>query len=209
MKIKQRHLQKYMHDIAVEQLAADYSEKGYKVSKEEPIGQFRVDLVARKGNETILIEVKAGSLTPEKKSEIQAIGDFVKNNNNYRFLIAIATPPKEKKIEIENLDRLLFLYISEHVPEDLSRLTHFVSIQNVMEVDPDEIITTGSQKFRVVGDGIVTVNLRNESGEALKHNSLIEESFPFTFEVILTNAGNEGFILSQAIQLTVDVSSVE
>ncbi|MBO0952182.1 hypothetical protein [Fibrella forsythiae] len=44
-----------MHDIAVEQLMADYQAKGYQVAKEEKIGNYRADLVARKTDEVVVL----------------------------------------------------------------------------------------------------------------------------------------------------------
>ena len=53
MEIKKQYLQKYLHDIAVDQIAEEYQQKGYSITKEEQVGKkYRADLIARKNDET-------------------------------------------------------------------------------------------------------------------------------------------------------------
>ncbi|WP_338876517.1 hypothetical protein WBJ53_12795 [Spirosoma sp. SC4-14] len=50
MEIKQQYLQNYLHDIAIDQLMDDYRAKGYQVVREEKVGDYRADLVAKKSD---------------------------------------------------------------------------------------------------------------------------------------------------------------
>ncbi len=74
MEIRKKYLGKYLHDIAIEQIAEDYVARGYSVTKEEKLGNFQADLIARKGNDHIVIEVIAG-----KKLEIDNIEMLITN----------------------------------------------------------------------------------------------------------------------------------
>ena len=79
MDIRRQHLQPYLHGIAVNQLADDYKTKGYTVSREEAIGgRYRADLIARKNNEVIIVEVKTGRMTPEKRVQLVKLADYVR-----------------------------------------------------------------------------------------------------------------------------------
>src|ERR1017187_9334974 len=104
MEIKREYLQKYMDYGAIDQLADEYTGMGYEVSRNEKIGKYPADLVARKDNETIIIEVKSGASSLQKKAAIGEISDFVKNRNNYKFLVVFAGTPKKKKLEVSNID---------------------------------------------------------------------------------------------------------
>jgi len=101
MKIKKKYLGKCLHEIAIEQIAEDYRQKGYTVSREEILGTFQADLVVRKDTEQLVIEVKAGKMTPDKKQRIAGIADYVRNLGGYKFLVVVATPPKEKNFKLK------------------------------------------------------------------------------------------------------------
>ena len=60
MKPLKDYLRKNYEKSALEQIADDYRDKGYKVDADVREGPFRVDLVATKGDEKIFIELKTG-----------------------------------------------------------------------------------------------------------------------------------------------------
>src|SRR5688572_23652933 len=123
MEIKRKYLQKYLHNIASEQVVSEYRDKGYFVSTEERIGKFHADIVARNDNETIVIEIKTGKLTSEKRESIAGIADYIRQQGNYKFLIIAATPPKEKKLEILNIEQILSDHFLNSTPDKLDELS--------------------------------------------------------------------------------------
>jgi len=216
MEIKKKYFEKYLHDIAIEQIAEDYLQKGYKVFKEELIGKYRADLMVKKGGETIIIEVKSGKMTKDKKDAIAHLGNYVRSHGNYKFLVAIATPPKEKKLDIadikslltQNLIEKLTQKLMEELPDELDQLSTHSRIEDITDVDIDEIKIEGKSIF-VKGDGVISVELQygsdgdQDSGDGYKTN----DSFPFDFEITLEYSVKNKLEIKKVNKLEVDTSS--
>ncbi|MEZ0486752.1 hypothetical protein [Fibrella aquatica] len=193
-----------MHDIAVEQLMSDYQAKGYQVAKEEKIGNYRADLVARKADEVVVFEVKVGKMTPQKRAQIAGLGDYVKAQKNYKFLVVVATPPKPKKIDIPNLDEILYNYLVNDFPDELDSLSTRTRIENVVDSTVDELAILEEGGFMAKGNGTVEVELQyGLTSDA----SLSDDSFPFTFEIKLKQNEQNELVLDEVVQLHVDTSS--
>jgi Holliday junction resolvase len=186
MEIKRKYFDKYLHSMAIDQIAREYSEKGYTVSAEQNLGKYKADLIAKKENETIVIEVKSGKMTPEKKKTIKQLGDYVQKQGNYRFLVAIATPPKEKKLEIENIEKLLFDYVLSNLPDELDELSTHTRIEEISDVDIDEIELSENLIF-VKGSGVISVELQfGSDGDRDRDFGFKNfDNFPFVFELTL------------------------
>lgn len=209
MEIKKRYLHKYLHDIAIEQIAEEYQEKGYTVSKEEQLGKkYIADLIARKGNETIVVEVKSGKMSPERKQKITDLANYVREQGNYKFLVVIATPPKEKKLEIADIEELLTENMIEDFPRELDELSTHTRLVEITDVEIDEISIDGTSIF-VSGDGVVSVELQfgsdgdQHSGNGFKY----EDSFPFDFEIILEYDAEHKLKIVDVDKLKIDTSS--
>ena len=209
MEIKKRYLQKYLHDIAIEQIAEEYQEKGYTVSKEEQLGKkYRADLIARKGNETVVVEVKSGKMSPEGKQKITDLANYVREQGNYKFLVVIATPPKEKKLEIAEIEDLLTESMIEDFPSELDELSTHTRLEEVTDIDIDEISIDGTSIF-VSGDGVVSVELQfgsdgdQNAGDGFKNH----DSFPFDFEITLEYDAEHKLKIANIDKLEIDTSS--
>ena len=208
MEIKKQYLQKYLHKIAIEQIVNEYRQKGYEVSEEERIGKFQADIVARKNEETIVIEVKSGKMTPNKKEAIIGIGNYVQSQGNYTFLVVIATPPKEKKLEIINIENMLFQTMIDELPDELDELSTHTMIDEVSDVDIDEIFIDKTLVL-VKGNGVVNVELQMGSdgddrrGDAFK----LTENFPFDFNITLEYNSKHELQITEVDKLDVDTSS--
>lgn len=211
MEIKRQYLEKYLHDIAIDQLAADYIANGYDVAKEKPVGKYRADLVAQKGSEVVVIEVKAGRMTSERRSQISAIADYVKDQPDYKFLVVLANPPIEKKIEIPNIKQILFDYFREHIPDKLNdlpaqTLQRITSVENAVV---DEVTVDTQGDITAKGHALLNVTLRYSSAphrHRKNRGAIIEETFPFDFKIVLTHSSGNELTLSEVIRLNVDVS---
>ena len=205
MEIRNQYLQKYLHNIAVDQLMADYQSKGYQVSVQEKLGSYRPDLVARKGDEVVVVEVKAGKLTPEKREQVAGIGDFVRTHKNYKFLVVLATPPKPKAIDIPNLDQLLLNHIIDNIPDDLNSLSSHTRITDVSDVTVNEV--TVAEDGSIIAKGTGTVEVELQYGSANDDGAVTEDAFPFDFEITLQYNQNQELILVDAETVEIDTSS--
>ncbi len=206
MEIRQQYLQHYLHDIAIDQLMADYKTKGYQVTKEEKVGDYRADLVARKDGEVVVVEVKTGKMTAQKRRQVAEIGDFVRTQKNYKFLVVVATPPKPKRIEIPNLDQLFCSYLISNFPDDLNRLSSHTRIVDVSDTLVDEVIVNDDGSIAAKGSGIVDVEL--QYGLDNDDNvTITKDAFPFSFEVVLKYNEHQELFLADAKIMKIDVSS--
>lgn len=203
MEIKQQYLQKYLHDIAIDQLAADYAAKDYLVTREEYFDQnHQADLVARKGDEVIVVEVKTGRLTADRRKKLAQLGDYARTKN-YKFLVVLATPPKPKKIDVPNLDELLFGYLIDNLPNELDTLSSRTHITDVSGSTADEVTVQEDGSITVKGSGVVEVSLgygpQSDSAEST-------DNFPFTFDVLLNRAASKELVIEEMKNLAIDTS---
>lgn len=208
MEIKKQYLQKYLHRIAIEQIIDEYKEKGFEVFEEEKIGKFQADIVARKDEETIVIEVKSGKMTPQKKEAIIGIGNYVRSQGNYKFLVVIANPPKEKKLEIMDIESLLFQTMINDLPDELDELSSHTLIDDISDVDIDEI-EINKNSIYVTGNGVVDVELQMGSdGDARRGDAFnTNESFPFDFDITLEYNSKQELQITEVNNLNVDTSA--
>jgi hypothetical protein len=208
MEIKKQFLQKYLHSIAIDQIADEYSTKGYKILKEERIGDFQADLVAKKQDETIIIEVKTQKLSREKKQAIIKIGDFVRQHKNFKFLVIIATPPKEKKLSIDNIENELLNSFMDSMPDELDMLSTHTTIEEITDVDIDEINIDNQYVF-VKGAGVVNVLLQYGSdGDQDRDDGFkTYDSYSFNFDVTMEYIKNKGFEIIELNDIDINTSS--
>ncbi len=208
MEIKKKYYEKYLHNIAIEQIAEEYLQKGYDVSKEERLGKYQADLIVKKGDETIVIEVKSGKMTPGKKEVIKQLGNYVRSHDNYKFFVAIATSPKEKKLEVSDIENLLTREMAENFPDELDELSSHTTIEEISDIDIDEINIGGKTIF-VKGDGVVSVELQygSDSDQDIGEGHKTNDSFPFDFELTLEYDNNNKLKIMEVNKLKVDTSS--
>jgi Holliday junction resolvase len=208
MEINKKYLTKYLHDIAIEQIADDYAKRGYAVAKEEKLGKFNADIVARKGEEKIVIEIKSGKMTPDRKEKLASIADYVRGLGGYKFLVVIATPPKEKRLEIEGIESIITSYILNENLSELDSLSTHTTVDEVTDVDLDEIKIVGNLIF-VKGDGVVSVRLQfgsdGDQGRGDGHKT--SDNFPFEFEITLEFSDDDKLRIIEVDKLEVDTSS--
>lgn len=208
MEIRRQYIQKYLHDIAIDQLADDYISKGYHVDKEKMVGRYHADLVAEKENETIVVEVRTGKMTPQKRSEIAGLSDYVRNQENHKFLVVLANPPTKKQINIPNIKSLLLNYFLDHSPDELNNLSTHTRITSVEDVNIYEVTVVEQGDIIAKGNGLVETELQYGSSSDRRNDegTTLEEVFPFNFEVVLTYTSDNDLHVSDMITLTIDVS---
>jgi hypothetical protein len=209
MRIQKKYLRKYLHDIAIDQIAEEYRDKGYTIAKEEMLGKFRADLIAIKDNEKIVIEVKTGKMDSSQKEQIAGIADYIRNKEGYKFLVAVATPPKEKAIEIENIEALITDHILSDLPLKLDGLSTHTRPDEVSDIDIDEVSISGTD-ISVKGNGVIDVELQmgSDGDQDKGHGFKTSDKFPFEFAITLERDNvNTGLKIKKVDALEVDTSS--
>jgi Holliday junction resolvase len=207
MEIKKHLLQKYLHELAIEQLVDDYTSKGYTVLHSVTVGTYQPDLVVKKGTEFIYIEVKTNKMTPEKRKKIVEIGNFVRQNPNHKFLAVIATEPRDKKLEIESIMTLIEAEMNADLPDELDQLSSHSRVEEVMDVDIREI-SIHAETISAKGVGVVSVSLQfGSDAEQDTGRPVLTESFPFEFDLEMKYGPDQALRIAKVNDLRVDTSS--
>jgi hypothetical protein len=208
MEIKDKYLNRYFHDIAMEQLYDEYTQMGYIVHKNHRIGSYEADIIAEKDNEKIVIEIKSGRMTPDKKQRLADLANYVRSQGDYKFMVVVPTPPQKKQLEVENIEQLLLTDIIHNLPNELDQLSTHTSPDEVYEVDIDEIKIDEDSIF-IKGDGTISVNLDygSDSDDLIADGYAASDSFPFSFTAKLTyDERTKKFEIEDA-DINVDTSS--
>lgn len=183
MKIDKKYLRKYYHSAAVDQLCNQYKKRGYEVTVEERIGNYRVDMVARKGDSMLFFEVKTGDVRSETKARIKEMGKYLKEEYpNSRFLLVAFRYPDEDTIIIDNIENILYNFLVGYgIPSDLDELSTHTVIEDIEDVLIYKVeITKDAISFECEGRIGVQLNYDNDDSDAS-----FNMSFPFTLRGVL------------------------
>jgi hypothetical protein len=208
MHIEKQYLQKYLQHIAIDQLTAEYQRKGYVVLK-EPLDSYQPDVAFTNHYETIVIEVvegKAGKLTAEKKNKMDKLHDYVRNHAHHKFLIVLATTPKDKKWEIDGFDTMLLTYFTKEIPKELTQLSTHARVKRILSTNVDSI-SVAQQGVLVSGEGVLSVDLEFRSdSEKSDYNKNLYEHFLFEFELLMNYNNQHLLEISEVRKIKVDTS---
>ena len=208
MEINNKFVEKYMFEIARDQLIDEYKRQGYSEVKKQIKEGLTPDLILSKGSETIFVEIKYGKLPEAKKQAIAQLSEYVRQIPGAKFHVAIVTPPKDKILSISNLNDLLFEILNNDLPSELDELSSHTRIEDIIDVDIDEI-SVEQKKIYVTGDGVVEVELQWGSDGDVRDGDGVETntSFPFDFSLYLEYDERKGFVVSEVEGIEVDTSS--
>ena len=180
MKIDRQYLKKYYHRAAVDQLCEQYKRRGYKVTVEERVGDYRVDMVARKDNTIIFFEVKTGDVRAETKTRIKQQASFLKEKypGSKFFLIAVRYP-EEDTIVIDNIEEIVYDYlVGSGIPSDLDELSTHTTIEDVESISVNSI-EISNDNILIECEGRIGVQLDYDNRES---DTSFCMSFPFTMK---------------------------
>lgn len=205
MKIDKRYLKKYYYCAVIDQLKEEYKKKGYKVTVEEklPNSNYSADLVARKGDAIIVLEVKTGVVNNAAKQQIREISDIVKRSYpNAKFRLVAVNYPDESAINIEYIDELITEYfISNGIPSELDELSSHTTIDEVNNVLINSIeIVPGLINITCEGNIIAILDYDNHESD-----TTFEMVFPFKMKATL-RMEDDGYKVDDIEALRIDTS---
>lgn len=209
MEINKQLLYRNLHFLAIQQLAEEYTEKGYKVEKESKIGKFQADLIAIKNDEKIVIEVKAGRMDSSRKKQLAKLADYINSLGGYKFKVVIATPPKEKNIQISEFEDMIFDYLINDLPSELDELSTHTTIETVSDVEIHDLIIHRKNEINVIGQGVVEVRIQfGSDGDARRGDGHFQyESFPFDFDLYLSYRIDGKLSINEDANIDIDTDS--
>jgi hypothetical protein len=178
MRIEPTILGKHLEAAAIEQLSEELRQEGYEIEHEPATGQarFRPDLVARRGKETVVFEFKVvgGRDVRLRDAAIYA------RELGARFHLILVRPERDVRIEVDGLENVLFLAISDPMHPDLDSLSDRTAVNDVHGVEVDAIHVEQGE-IEVEGSATVSVTLAAEGGDV----EIASLDFPFTFALRL------------------------
>jgi hypothetical protein len=216
----------YLEAARIEELESELKLEGYDVLRDVPMGDARIDLAARRGEETVAIEVVAGSRLAKLAPLIGRLRQEAYERGFKEFRLAVANPAREVNVDIAGLDAELFRHFSNDLPGKLhefpARATveqdiepdspdtepvpwslQWATVEQVSHIEPDMVGVT-SRGIHVAGTGVVDVALSYGDRES-DGGSLLRMDFPFTFDVLL----DHDLHIRTVIRADVDISSLE
>lgn len=211
----------YLEAAKIEEVASQLRGDGYEVtiSPTGPDGGY--DIVARKGDKKVAVEVKVNSQLRDSASLIKTLRRRALELGYDEFRLVVVSPPREVKVSIEKLEEELFKYMVQnlssifagHSPEILEELgvadINEINLVGISEVGVDEldIKTDGVQ---VVGNGVAEIEVEEPSfwsaGFPPQPGSWTKwkTDVPFRFNVIL----DHDLTISRAQEIEVDTSTL-
>ena len=167
-------------------LIDEYSRLGYEVFAEykgyqrpEVIGDFVPDLVAKKGDKIIIVEVVTKRDLPRLGNKMEQLSEYADRNENVRFDIVLTNPkPRLSKEEKKVLNETLLSDIQKHLfmnSRDLYEKGYYESSYLILTILFENILRKFAIKKRVIDIHkevpiIDLANLLFESGKVSRDN---------------------------------------
>lgn len=174
MEIRPEILDKHLADAAIEQLADDYSRRGFEIERDVPMGDARADMVARKGESLLVFEVKPGAWTEQKREEVVRLRNQAVHEGG-RFILVMLPHPRKKSVEIEGIKDILLRVVDERYQSELSDLAGEVQVTDVVDIDLSSLVAD-PDGLEVEGSAYVDLEFRSSS-----------ESLPLDFHLRLSH----------------------
>lgn len=151
---------------AVAEYAYRLEQGGWDAKLEEPVGNgLRADLIARRSEETMLVEFKRHTVVAGWKTRLRALRDAARGMGA-SFKLVFLPANEMVSAEISDLDQLLLAALLEDVPSKLLELSAHTQIKDVTDGAVDRVTVTSSN-IEVEGTASVTVTLHGEEGNAI------------------------------------------
>ena len=177
----------YLEAAKVEEVAAQLKAEGYAVSLHPMASSNDVgyDIIATKGGRRVAVGIKARAHLRESARLIREMRERAVQQGYDEFRLVIVNPPRERRIEIENLEGILYEYMINESFAEIEELSGGTSIEEVSDIEVDAI-EVKSNGMNIKGTALVLVSLAYGGGKA--HDGVsINYGFPFTFTVELTH----------------------
>ena len=173
----------YLEEAAIEDLAADLEERGFRVAREAPLGDQRVDILAERDGERRAYTVKARSRLGETTQEVERLRRAARQARLDGFIVVVATPPHKVDVTIDNLRSELLNHFVEH--DVAARLDGppVMIFEDVVDI-VIEAIDVHPARVRVRGKAYIDVQVDEGPGPDGDESFAID-SYPFTFDVDL------------------------
>ena len=180
----------YLEEMKLEELTAYLEGKGYRVEREAPLGDQRVDLLAERGDERLAFAVKARSRLEDSSQELVRLRKAALDARLTGFRIVVAVPPRTVDVSIDNLRAELLAYLIEHravveheTPETVQPFADVTKFVDVIDLLID-VVEIHPSRVHVHGRAWVDVEAPIDDKWKDQYDFAVD-IFPFTFDLDL------------------------
>jgi len=162
--------------------------EGYEVVDAQSGADAGFDLMAKKGQKKLAVEIKSSTRLPDAAEEIKRLRELALAMGLDEFRVILVSPPRQRDVEIGGLDERLLASLTEDLPQELHDLATNVLIQDVSDLDI-ESLEVKEEAIRVKGDAVLDIHLEYGGGEE-KDGMSTPASLPFTYDIELDHKLN-------------------
>jgi hypothetical protein len=199
MRFRDDILRRHMEEAAIEQLTAEYQEKGYSVVPAPENGGGDADLVVMRGDERIYFHVRSTPGSLEGRDRLTRIHRHVNSQRNARLQMVLVRPPEPSAIDVENLEGQLLELCADRVGT-LAVAGLGTAAKPVCVSDVEfEVVNVRRGGIEVEGTASAEFELEYPPPDACT----VRDTFPLSFHLIL---GHDLRIV-EVKSLATDVSS--
>jgi hypothetical protein len=155
VEIRPEILDKHLADAAIEQLAEDYSKRGFEVARGVRLGDEQADLVARKGDDLRVFEIKSGSWSAEKRKAVQRLRNHAVQEQGGQFILVMVPPPRQKTVEVQGIKDILMEVVDERCQSELAGSR----VAEIQDVDLRSLVA-GSDGMEVAGSAYAEIEIQ-------------------------------------------------
>lgn len=184
-------LTRHLHEAAAEQLAEEYRSLGYEVEAEVSLNGFQADLVARRGNEVIVFEIKTAPLSRGAAERVSHLKDYVAQTLGGAFRLVLVGVPEPVEVEVEAVEQILEEEAGARVYDQLAgTASHFHSLA-VEDVEYESVrIDHGQAELRGSASLWLTAQYGSDGDVVRGDGDEIEMWFSLRFHILLDLNGD-------------------
>lgn len=175
MEIRPEILDKHLADAAIEQISEDYSQKGFEVARSVLMGDVQADLVARKGDDLRVFEIKSGSWSAEKRKAVQRLRKHAVREQGGQFILVLVPQTRNKVVEVQGIKNILMEVVAQRCRSEWAG-SHVAEIQ---DVDLRSLVA-GSGGIEVAGSAYAEIEPPTGTETEL-------EAVPFEFRIEISS----------------------
>jgi Holliday junction resolvase len=191
MRIDPHFLTPHLEAAAIEQVTSQMRADGFEVECNVPVGgegqgASVFDIVAKRGGETIFLEVKVlGQPRAEPSRQLSRLAAVARQNGG-RFRLVVVRPEREVQVSVIGLEEALREALTDDPTGELGLLGDRVAVEDVSDVEIERLVLRPGREAEVAGRAMLTVSQTAEGGNF----EFARSDFPFSFHVVLSPDGS-------------------
>ncbi|MBE9515074.1 MAG: hypothetical protein IMY79_02930 [Chloroflexi bacterium] len=159
--------------------------------KPDQIGRYIPDIVAVKGDETIIVEVKSAISLRKQSDKVEFLAEYARIKPHVRFDLVVTNPRRKIEIEFDEVENILLEHFVETTISDIDEIATHTSVEDVADVD---IYNVAIKENRIIvkGEGVISVRYQYGSDSDVRDDvGLVGYTdFPFHFEIQIDRETN-------------------